>query len=65
MALIDIVRALQNSMSAMTTQIREIIAIRHPSDGPGTGRASTVPLSLLVARMDTDVPAVMGASVQP
>ena len=65
--LADIVRALQNSVSAMTTQMREIIAARHPSDGPGTGRASTTPLSplTLAARTDVDTPAAMGMSVPP
>ena len=45
--------------------MREIIAARHPFDGPGTARASTVPLYSLTARTDTDTPAAMGASVQP
>ena len=65
--LADVVRALQSSVSAMTTQMREIIAARHPSDGPGTARASTAPLSslTLAARTDADTPAAMDTSVPP
>ena len=63
--LVDVERALQSSVSAITTQMREIIAARHLSDGPGTALASTVPLYSLAARTDTDTPAAMSASVQP
>ena len=61
--LTDVVQALQ--ILCQSTQIREIIVARHPSNGSGTARASMVPLSSLAARTDTDALAAMDVSVQP
>ena len=46
------------------THIREIIAVRHPSDGAGTTRASMVPLCSLATRTDMDAPAAMDEILQ-
>ena len=64
-ALAEVVRALQSSVSTMTTQMPENIAARHPSDEPVTAQATTASLSSLAARTDTDTPPVMGMSVPP